>query len=269
MPERIDGLAAQPLARVAAAWRHWPHPGDLTVVKAARILAEYTAVLYFPLNGLRRRQRVAVWPRLLLIEYLVYRVDAITERNRHQDLDRTRTSDYALLHRYKRRFEQLLRRLGAWSPAVADLVEDGEAFARLENAVGTRTGMTAADLRRVAELRPTDVRLLHAATMAMLSCNLDPDLRDALWPVEILADIANDLEHYTQDARESKFNIYAGYLALDLAGGSDRLRATIEDYRARAAVAVERLPPARREAVRTQTRALLRDRLDHLPPPVV
>jgi len=237
------------------------------LVKAAKILYEYTSTLYFPLNQVQVWQRAVLWPRLLLIEYLVYRADAITERNRDNDLDTTRSSDYELLYRYKRRFEQLLRSLGAWSATVAGLVDDGETFARLENALSSGTTATAADLRRIAELRPTDVRLLHAATVAMLGRADDAALRDALWPAEVLADIANDLEHYAQDVRNATFNLYAEYVNLYPSDAPDRLRETIDGYHRELAAKVDALPSARRGAVRDQCRALVRDRLDRIPPP--
>lgn len=93
----------------AASVSGWP------MVKAYRIIAEYAGRLYYPLHAVPSRRRLMITPRLLLVEYLVYRVDAVLERNRDNDLELTRASDYGRLHRYKALFRILLRLLGAWS----------------------------------------------------------------------------------------------------------------------------------------------------------
>jgi hypothetical protein len=241
---------------------------ETSAVKAYRIYAEYSATLYFPLNRISTRERLVLTPRLLLIEYLVYRVDSITERNRDNDLAVTRTGDYELLHRYKRQFQRVLRALGAWNAVVADLIDDGEAFVWLENALIARETATEADLRRVAELRPTDVRLLHAAAMAMLGRQDDPALRHALWPAEVLADIANDLEHYCKDVHNQTFNIYAAYVDRYQADAQTQLREMITSYERELQARISSLPLAHRRATRDQCRALLRQRLDHIPAPL-
>jgi hypothetical protein len=237
--------------------------------KGYRIVTEYAGRLYYPLHAVPARRRWTITPRLLLVEYLVYRVDAVLERNRDNDLEHTRTSDYDRLHRYKSLFRVCLRVLGAWSTATAAQIEDGEAFARLENAVMARGRTTEDDLRSMAELRPADVRLLHAMIEAMLGAPHDALLHEVVRPAEVLADIANDLEYYRQDVAKGNFNVYAGFLRLFGEQGPARFRSLIEDYQAELARRIGTLPAGRRDAVRRQCGALLRDRLASLPEPLV
>jgi len=241
----------------------WP------AAKAYRIVTEYAGRLYYPLHAVPARRRWTITPRLLLVEYLVYRVDAVLERNRDNDLERTRTDDYGRLHRYKALFRVLLRVLGAWSGAMAAMIEAGEAYARLENAVMSRDGTTEDDLRRMAELRPVDVRLVHAMIEAMLDSTHDPLLHEVLWPAEVLADVANDLEHHGRDVETGDFNLYAEFLRLFGAQGPARLRALVENHEAELARRIGTLPAGRQDAVRRQCRALLRDRLVFPPGPLI
>ena len=241
---------------------------DWPAAKAYRIVTEYAGRLYYPLHAVPSRWRWTITPRLLLVEYLVYRVDAVLERNRGNDLELTRTSDYGRLHRYKALFGVFLRVLGAWSGTTAARIDDGEAFARLENAVMSREETTEDDLRKMAELRPADVRLVHAMIEAMLRSPHDALLHEVVRPAEVLADIANDVEHYRRDVADGNFNLYAGFLRLFGDEGPARFRSLIEDYEAELARRVETLPAERRDTARRQCGALLRDRLASLPEPL-
>lgn len=242
------------------AW--WPS------VKAWRIVNEYAGTLYYPVHGVSAPRRWTMTPRLLAVEYLVYRVDSVLERNRDNDLEVTRTPDYGRLHQLKALFRLLLRGLGCWSPVTAARLDQGEAFARLENALTARGTADEEDLRALAELRPADVRLLHAMIEAMLGRPHDPSLHAALHPAEVLADVANDLEHYHRDVAEGTVNVYAGFVRRYGADGPDRVRRLIESCEADLRARLTALPAARAEVVRRQCEALLRDRLRTLPTPV-
>lgn len=265
-----DGTVAPPVPRgeeppARPGWSGLEWLRGRPVIRAASILREYTHAVYFPIHGLTTRQRVWVWPRLLLIEYLVYRVDAVAERNRHDDLDRTRTADYARLYRYKDLFVRLLRLLGAWNVVTSQLVEDGESFARLENAFTARSTSRENDVHRLMGLRPTDVRLLHAAMLSMLNRPDDPVLRAALWPVEVLADIANDIEHYEQDRQEGTFNACVVFQELYGDGYEEALRGVVDHHMQQYVTASRSLSAGQRRATDNANKRLLRSRLALLP----
>ncbi|MGW5114128.1 hypothetical protein ACWEQ8_01540 [Streptomyces noursei] len=198
--------------------------------KAARIFKEYAVDLYFPANRLSVPQRLRCSIPLLLVEYLVYRVDSVAERAKDVDLDVARNDDYDKLHRYKARFESLLRRAHACNDVVAREIENGERYVRLENKVTSGRTVDHADVLRLAELRPSDVRLLHGMTFALLGRPGDPALLKLLWPVEVLADIGNDLSHYHQDVASGQFNTYAAFVKLYGAAAPERIRAEIARY---------------------------------------
>ncbi|MBB5155616.1 hypothetical protein [Saccharopolyspora phatthalungensis] len=213
--------------------------------KAFRIFGDYVLALYFPANGLTVAQRLRCALPLLLIEHLVYQVDAITEGARAVDLDTARNQDYVALHEYKAKFVALLRRMRAYNDAVAKQIEAAEQYVRIENRVTSNGVLGHAEAMRLAELRPSDVRLLHGMVFALLRQPVDDHLLRLLWPVEVLADLANDLAHYPRDLVDKKFNTYAVFVKLYGAEAPTRMRAEIERYEAMFRAELERFPRAR------------------------
>ncbi|GAA2663129.1 hypothetical protein [Streptomyces lunalinharesii] len=218
--------------------------------KAARIVKDYAGDLYFPANRLSVPQRLWCAPPILLVEYLVYRVDSVAEGARDVDLDAARNDDYAKLHAYKARFERLLRRLHAHNAVVAREIENGERYVRLENKVTSGRTLDHADVLRLAELRPSDVRLLHGMTFALLGRPCDTALLKLLWPVEVLADIGNDLSQYHQDVASGQFNTYAAFVQLYGAAAPDRIRTEIARYERMFLDELARFPRARQAELR-------------------
>ena len=198
--------------------------------KAIRIYLDYVVDLYFPANRLTPWERIRCTPLLLLVEYLVYRVDAVTEGAKEVDLDVVRNRDYDRLHAYKARFEALLRRVGAHNEVVTQQLDAGEQYVRLENRVTSTGVVDHAEVLRLAELRPSDVRLLHGILFAILRRPCDDALLRLMWPIEVLADIANDLAHYERDVRGGQFNTYAAFVALHGQEAPERIRAEIDRY---------------------------------------
>jgi hypothetical protein len=237
--------------------------------KAGGIFRDYVTRLYYPLHDLSTRQRLRCTPALFAIEFLVYQVDAVTEGAKDVDLDVARNDDYTRLHRYKTTFESLLRRAHAFNDAVAEQLDMGERYVRLENRVtsGWATGQQAGyeETIGLAELRPSDVRLLHAMIFARLRRPVDTGLMDLLWPVEVLADIANDLEHYHSDVARGQFNTYGAFVTLFGHGAEARLRAEIDRYEQMFRDRLTVVPPERRERVADLCARRYRDRVAQMP----
>jgi hypothetical protein len=217
--------------------------------KAVGITRDYVSQMYYVVDEVPRRQRLRLTPVLLAVEYLVYRVDSLAERNTEVDLDAERNSDYEAFHTYKKAFEKVLRFVGAWNEDVAFLVDEAEQFIRLENATTSRGTVTRQDSLALAELRPTDVRLLRAMTFALRGRSMDPATRDLLWPVEVLADIANDLEHYEQDVALGTLNVYAVFVKLYGDTAATELRREVDRYESMFRDRLSALPPERRAQV--------------------
>lgn len=216
------------------------------LAKAAGIVRDYVLRMYYVVDEVPYRQRLRLTPVLLGVEYLVYRVDSLAERNAAVDLDAVRGSDYETFHTYKRAFEKALRLLGAWNEDVAFLVDEAERFVRLENATTSRGTVTPQDALAMAELRPTDVRLLRAMAFALRGRSMDPATRDLLWPVEVLADIANDLRHYERDVASGTLNVYAVFVKLYGDSAAAELRREVDRYESMFLDRLSALPPQRR-----------------------
>ncbi|MEU0217512.1 hypothetical protein ABZ281_21385, partial [Streptomyces sp. NPDC006265] len=217
--------------------------------KAAGIVRDYVLRMYYVVDEVPRRQRLRLTPVLLGVEYLVYRVDSLAERNAAVDLDAVHNSDYEAFHTYKRAFEKVLRALGAWNEDVAFLVDEAERFIRLENGTTSRGTITRDDALALAELRPTDVRLLRAMTFALRGRPMDPATRDLLWPVEVLADIANDLQHYEPDIASGTLNVYAAFVELFGDAAATELRREVDRYEKMFLDRLSALAPERRARI--------------------
>jgi hypothetical protein len=240
--------------------------------KAGRIVKDYVFDLYFPAQRLPWPQRLRCAPMLLQVEYLVYRVDAIAEHARDVDLGRGSEEDAvrrykATLAVYKARFESLLHRRRAHNAAVAHQLKLGEQYVYLENKVTSNRTVSHAEAMKLAELRPSDVRLLHAMTFALLDRPVDQKLLDLLWPVEVLADIGNDLDHYEADVAAGRYNTYDAFVRLYGAAAPDRLRAEIVRYEDLVRAELAKFPLSRRAELRALCRNRYRARIRTFPAP--
>lgn len=229
--------------------------GTTPLGKASGIVRDYVLHLYYVVDEVPRRHRLWMTPLLLGVEYLVYRVDALAERNIGVDLDVERTRDFDAFHAYRQTFERVLRLMGAWNDDVATRIEEGEHFIRLENGATARGDVGRDEVMTLVELRPTDVRLLHAMTSALRGRRPDAAVRDLLWPVEVLADIANDLQHYDRDVRTGALNVYAAFVRLHGDAAAAELRREVDRYDATVRECLARVPARRRDVV---ARACLR-----------
>ena len=247
--------------------------------KAGRIVKDYVFDLYFPAQRLSWPDRLLCTPMVLLVEYLVYRVDSIAEKAKDVALDgrsmgtmthteREAVRQYkATLDAYKAMFETLLRQARAYNEAVARQLDLGEQYVYLENKV-TAHGVTShAEVIQLAELRPSDVRLLHAMTFALLDRPVDKQLVDLLWPVEVLADIGNDLTHYRADAAAGRFNTYDAFIQLYGPDAPERLRAEIARYEQLYRVELNKFPMSRHAELRALCARRYRARTRVVPEP--
>ena len=218
--------------------------------KVTRVFKHYAVDLYFPANRMSVAERLLCAPPLLWIEYLVYRVDSVAEGAKDVDLDVVRNDDYDTLQRYRAKFESLLRSIHAYNPAVAREIENGWRYVRLENKVTSNRVIDHADVMRLAELRPTDVRLLHGMTFSLRGQACDEALLNLLWPVEVLADIGDDLSDYRRDVISGHFNTYAAFVELYGDAARERMRAEIARYERMFLDRLAQVPHARQDELR-------------------
>lgn len=236
--------------------------------------------LYFPAQRLSVWQRLRCTPLLYLVECVIYRVDTIAERARDLDLesvadgrvenDHEEVARYrATFDVYKARLESMLRRTGAYNEAVARQMELGEQYVYLENKITANRSASHAEVLQLAELRPSDVRLLHSMTYALLDRPVDTDLLELLWPVEVLADIGDDLVDYYRDVTAGRFNTYDAFVRLYGAAAPDRLRTEIVRYEEQFHTKLAAFPANRRLELADLCARRYRSRTEVLPEPVL
>jgi hypothetical protein len=231
-------------------------------VKAYRIFREYVLRCYFPAHRLSWQQRWRLVPRLLFVEYLVYRVDSMAENTNAVPLEQDGNDDYDRLLRYKQLFLRLLTRMGAVDDAVRAQLDLGEAYVRLENRVTAGVEPPSeGDLLRLAELRPSDVRLLHAMTTALLRRPADQALMNVLWPAEVLADLGNDVVQFDADVRSGAFNVYAELSRRYDARADERMTEIVAGYLAEHRARLREIPPHRRDEIQRLCAALYEAKL--------
>jgi hypothetical protein len=219
--------------------------------KAAGIVKDYVLDLYFPALRLTPWQRLRCTPLIFLVEYLIYRVDTVAEQAREIDLraadaDQTVNRYEATFKSYKATIEAILRCTSAHNEAVARYIELGEQYLYLENKVTSNRVAAHDEVLQLAELRPSDVRLLHAMTYSLLGRPVDHELLDLLWPVEVLADIGNDLSHYRQDIAVGRYNTYDAFVRLYGRSAPSRLRVEIARYERQFRAELAKFPDRRR-----------------------
>jgi hypothetical protein len=264
------GSVAKSTSRLPAPLRHWFE----TSGKVRRVVKDWVFRLYFPAQRLSRAQRLRCAPTVLLVEYLVYRVDTAAEHIKHLDLDSARDDDHDAVRRYKAmfdayklKFKARLRRMHAYNDAVARQLDMGEEYLYLENKVTSTRAASHSEVLRLAELRPSDVRMLHGMTFALLGRPVDYDLLNLLWPVEVLADIGDDLKTYHQDVAARQFNTYDIFVRLYGRAAPDRMRAEIDRYEQHFRAELSRFPADRRAELAKLCTRLYRARTGLIPEP--
>lgn len=247
---------------------------------AAGIVKDYVLDFYYPIHHVRWRDRARCSPLLLFIEYLVYRADATAETGKDIDLDAVRSREYETLVAYKARFIRILQKLDLYHPAAAREIERGEQYLRLENRVTSsrwnrpspsspaNRSAVHADVMQIAELRPSDVRLLHCLLFGLLRRPCDEELLSLLWPVEVIADIGNDLQHYADDVVHGRYNTYHMLVELHGPEAPDAVRAEISGYERLFLDRLERFPLTRRAELLRLCARLYRPRIATIPDPL-
>lgn len=250
------------LRRVAATGHR--HFVDVPL-KAGGIIRDYVLDLYFEVHQLRRRDRLRCIGQLSLVEYLIYQVDAITESVGHEGIQTDGNQNYQELERHLQRFERFLNLLGGLNDEARLYLHQGRRYVETENTITSSGRATHAEVVQALELRPSDVRMLHGMIFALLDRPAPTQMFDLLWPVEVLADIRNDVDHYANDVRVGGFNTYAWFGELYGEKAPDFYRQEIDRYEAMFAERLSLLPAQDQERVRTICQRRYADQLRTLP----
>ncbi|WP_394821798.1 hypothetical protein [Pendulispora albinea] len=124
-----------------------------------------------------------------------------------------------------------------------------------------------ADIMRAAELRASDVRLLHCMLFGVLKRPCDEELLSLLWPVEVIADIGNDLDHYADDVDNGNYNTYHMLVKLYRDKAPERVRAEINKYERLFLERLEQYPSSRKEELKSLCSRFYRTHTTTIPEP--
>lgn len=200
------------------------------IQKAARII-KYVYRFYFPLHGLDLEDIFTYYPTLTSVESIIYQADIIMENGQNTKISYTpNDDDRSGLKILKASLVNLLKELNCYDSTIEKELTRGEDFIKLENKIMLGEVIKHSDVMRVAELRSSDVRLLHLVLFRLLEKAYDEKLLSLVWPVEVIADIEDDLSGYADDVAQGNYNTYRMFVALYQENAPKYIKAKLDYY---------------------------------------
>ena len=239
------------------------------MTKAAGIVKDYVYDFYSPIHQLSWRDTVRCLPLLLLLEYMVYQADAVAENSKDIDLARVKNRDFEKLTAHKERFIKLLKRLDFYDRLIEHELDMGEQFLRLENKLTSGHPIERADVMRTAELRSSDVRLLHCLMFRLLKRPYDEGLLSLLWPVEVIADIGNDFNHYADDVAKGSYNTYSMFVKLYGERAPEQMQLELQKYEKLFLERLDLYPTSRKDKLLDLCTRFYRTHTMTIPAPII
>lgn len=198
--------------------------------KAARII-KYVYQFYFPIHGLSSEDICTYYPTLTSVEATIYQADLIMESGQstnitpeeHEDNNRN-------LNILKDTLLTLLKELDFYDLTIANELARGEEFIKLENKIMVGGVIKYPEVMRVAELRSSDVRLLHLILFRLIGKPYDEKLLSLVWPVEVIADIEDDFSSYADDVATERYNTYRMFVSLYKENAPEYIKAELDYY---------------------------------------
>lgn len=233
--------------------------------RSSRVLREFV-LYYFPIYNLSMNDFFRFYPILGFVEALVYQTDDEVEQIQSEGYDELQTSPWnskqalilAVLEEFNLKHfkvEFYLNKLGEYFDLETQLLADPH--------------VTHAMIRKAAELRSSDYRVLHCTLLKMLGLNyqqeeLNEEL-NLMWPLEVLNDIEDDLMSYSEDVAEQKYNTYKMFVKIYREKAPYYLKRELDYYEKLFHEQLAQFSDLKREAF---TRPWNAYRLDH-PVPVI
>ncbi len=169
--------------------------------KVLRLIVRY----YWPLHGLGINEFLNCHPVLSFIAAVIHQTDdEIEGRQKYVTAEAVAAASMQarelILH--------VLKEVGATDQAIACEIERGGYYLQQETALVGSTNFTLTALREALLLRSSDLRLLHRVSLHLLHRLPDPRLFDLIQPLEVMAEMRDDLYQYHDDIARGTFNTY-------------------------------------------------------------
>ncbi|WYL96755.1 MAG: hypothetical protein HEQ35_25785 [Gloeotrichia echinulata IR180] len=197
--------------------------------KASRII-KYVYQFYFPLHCLSPDDICTYYPVLTCIEATIYQADLVMEEGQISKILHSPNDNKSSLKLLKYSLINLLKELDYYDLLIEEELAKGEEFIQLENKIMLNGIIKHSDVMRIAELRSSDVRLLHLILFRMLGKTYDKNLLSLIWPVEVIADIEDDFKSYIDDVAQNSYNTYRIFVALYKEKAPQYIKAELEHY---------------------------------------
>lgn len=234
--------------------RRVPHLDYRNFKKSSSAIRNFVRI-YFPLHDLDAGTFLEGFVILLFVESALYEMDHASE------------AAIAAGGRVPPHFGKELRAL--WQVLIENeladarlnaLLAEGARFWRLEWKLMRRQPAIWKDIVRAAELRCFDFRILHHIVFRIQKWKYDDDLISAMWPLEVIGDLEEDLRQYSSDLREDSFNTYRAIAALDRAAAPLRMAELLRSYGREFRRRLRKLPQHQRKSVLAAWRAYRAER---------
>lgn len=166
---------------------------------------------YFPLYDLTSKDFFTCYPVMSYFSALVYEADEKIEASQKSNPKNSSVECWLPL---KNVAEDLFKHIGMLTPEIEQELNRATEYFLLEDKMVCERKITHAELRRAMELRSFDLRVLHRAFLMILGRAVESTMFDVVFPLEVLAEIEDDLVQYHEDVEENKFNTYRALVNL-------------------------------------------------------
>ncbi|WP_341528554.1 hypothetical protein [Nostoc sp. UHCC 0302] len=176
--------------------------------RSSRVLREFV-LYYFPIYNLSMNDFFRFYPILGFIEALVYQTD--------DEVEKIQSEGYGTLQHspWQSKQEMILAVLEEYNLKHCKvefyMQKLGEYF-ELETQLLATSHVTHEMIKKAAELRSSDYRVLHCTLLKMLGLNYgEEELNEELklmWALEVVNDIEDDLMFYSEDVAAKHYNTY-------------------------------------------------------------
>ncbi len=233
--------------------------------RSSRVLREFV-LYYFPIYNLSINDFFRFYPVLGFIEALVYQTDDEVEKIQSEGCHNLQNSPWnskqeiilAVLKEFNLKHFQVewyLNQMGTYFDLETELLASPHP--------------THAMVRKAAELRSSDYRILHCTLRQMLGLSfqqeeLNEELK-LMWPLEVLNDIEDDIDSYSLDVAAKQYNTYRMFVKLYGENAAYYLKRELDYYENLFHSQLRQFSDLKREAF---TRPWNAYRLDH-PVPVI